>query len=51
MKKICTRICDKFVKRFLEMSDLELGIKTFAILLIYFGGIFAFYLKFVYKSI
>ncbi len=41
---------NKFYKRFLEMNNLELGIKTFIVLLIYFGSIFAFYLKFIYRS-
>ncbi|AIY79332.1 hypothetical protein U728_1238 [Clostridium botulinum 202F] len=42
---------NKFYKRFLEMNNLELGLKTFIVLLIYFGSIFAFYLKFIYRSI
>ncbi|ACD23948.1 hypothetical protein CLL_A0960 [Clostridium botulinum B str. Eklund 17B (NRP)] len=42
---------NKFHKKFWEMNNLELGLKTFIVLLIYFGSIFAFYLKFIYRSI
>lgn len=51
MKNICNRIGNKIAEDFWKSNDFELALKTGMALLIYFGGIFLMYLKFIYRVI